>query len=330
MGCGMIRDLVLPTTKPSEWPELRDGLRRKIVACFGERPRLPDPVWKDNREETWQGLQTKRFRLELVPGFPVEGTLIGPAEGETPRHRLVMCIHGTDWERGHRNVMDPEGKPNRVYALELARRGFHTLAVDQIGFGEGFDQNKVNAEKERFYELYPEWSLDGARHEVFVAALDLALQRLEVREDRVGAIGNSLGGRGVIYLAALDERIAAAVPSTGISPNYTNVYRALKRQGVSHLPILDKAVAENGRPLFDFHELMALVAPRGLLLLEPFNDPYNPYIEAGMRCFEAARHVYTLLDAEPHLQMLTHGDGHDTVPRVRRYAYAWMESMLDA
>ena len=65
-----------------------------------------------------------------------------------------------------------------------------------------------------------------------------------------------------------------------------------------------------------------------MLLLEPFNDPYNPDIAPVFDCFNAARAVYELLDEPGKLAIYTHGDGHDVVPSVREMAYNWIERFL--
>jgi hypothetical protein len=72
--------------------------------------------------------------------------------------------------------------------------------------------------------------------------------------------------------------------------------------------------------------MLALVAPRTLLLIEPFNDPYNPFIEATVACFLAARRVYELLGAPQRLSLLCHGNGHGTIGMLRDHAYAVLRS----
>ena len=51
-------------------------------------------------------------------------------------------------------------------------------------------------------------------------------------------------------------------------------------------------------------------------------------IEANFRCFEKARFVYQLLGRPDNFQFVCHGDGHDTRPALRNYAYALLEREL--
>jgi hypothetical protein len=93
-------------------------------------------------------------------------------------------------------------------------------------------------------------------------------------------------------------------------------------------PKLDDEISRTGVPPFEFQEMLSLVAPRGLLLLEPWNDTCNPMIEPVLRCFEKARFVFQLANAPEQIQILCHGDGHDTIPMVRNYAYDWLLDRL--
>jgi hypothetical protein len=136
-------------------------------------------------------------------------------------------------------------------------------------------------------------------------------------------MGNSLGGRTALYLAAMDERIKACVVSTGVSPASTNVYRSNLREqpaDSSYSGLLRKT----GKFAYEIHEIIALVAPRSILFLEPFNDLYNPYTITSVNSMFLAQEVWKLLNKEINFQVLLHGDGHNTTEPVREYSYDWM------
>lgn len=83
-------------------------------------------------------------------------------------------------------------------------------------------------------------------------------------------------------------------------------------------------------PPREYSDLIALVAPRGLLMLEPFNDPNNPYVEAVTDCFERARKVWELHGKPGNLCLLCHGRGHDTPDDIRDFAYSQIQRILGA
>jgi len=310
---------------------MRAEIRNRILATMGSFPGLAfTGSYELLGEYQAHGLRVMRIRFEAIPGYLTHGVLVLPADLKPKEKRpAVVCIHGTDHELAHKNVITPDNKPNRAYGIELAQRGCVTVAVDQFGFGEGNAPHKP-AEVERwFYSKFPDWSLDGARLWIQQCALDVAAKFEGVDAARFGCIGNSLGGRTVVYLAAFDERIKAAVASTGVSPNLTNVFR---NRAAPNSPSsrLNAEIARSGIPSFDYQELLALIAPRAVLMIEPWNDAIgcNPLIEANFRCFEKARFVFELCGASPKLGLLCHGDGHDTTSIVRQYAYLWLSEHL--
>lgn len=324
----MFRDVISPRTTLADWDALRAEIRERIGRTMGNFPdRTAEPLIEYLSEAEESGLLTRRFRFSPLPGMTTHGTLVLPSATETDvRAPGVLCIHGTDAVLAHRNVLSPEARPNRQYAIELARRGMVCMAVDQFGFGEGNDGREQAEVIDAFYRQYPDWSLDGVRLFIHRLALSLLASQPAVDPARLACIGHSLGGRAAVYLAAFDTRIRACVASTGVSPNLTNVFR--DQRGPSLSPELDDEIRRTGIPPFDYQELLALVAPRSVFVIEPWNDPYNPLIEPVFRCFEKARFVFQLCGAAKNFQMLCHGDGHDTLPTARNYAYAWLEEHL--
>ena len=328
----MIGDVVLPSTTLTDWPRLREEIRARIDASMGAAPAgiasAPAKCEELDRVEK-HGLVHLRIRYHVVGDEWNEGICILPAKTPAP---AVLCIHGADAKRGKFGVIDPE-RPNRAYGIELARRGYVTFSIDQFGHGEalgGRPQKEVVAE---FFKRYPDWSLDGRRLAEHSRAID-ALATLPFVADknvcatkRFGAIGNSLGGRTVMYLAAFDERVAAAVSSTGISPNATNVFRSCTYQ-TDLSPAMSRAIVKNGKIPWDYHEMIALVAPRALLALEPWNDTENPDVHPTFECFYRATGVYRLLGCPERLSMLVHGEGHDTPADAREFAYRWLDRFL--
>ncbi|NQW99948.1 hypothetical protein HQ447_04760, partial [bacterium] len=124
-----------------------------------------------------------------------------------------------------------------------------------------------------------------------------------------------------------DQRIKAAVVSTGVSPQATNIYRLVgKEKGAREG--FDAIVKKTGRTPYEITDLLALCAPRALMVLEPFDDPYNPDVATTFSAVRNAWMVWSLLGAPKKASILIHGDGHDTVDEVRDSAYGWIERWL--
>jgi pimeloyl-ACP methyl ester carboxylesterase len=322
----MISSVISPATRVEDWPEIRGRIYERIIGSMGMPPAEgAKPQWQELKRWQAHGLTHVLIKYHVLEDVWNEGILVLP-EGDEPA-AVVVTIHGCIAEGKTSNV-DPDNRPRRAYGTELAQTGLATFSVDQFGFGASVEGSSLDAEVEKFYARWPDWSLDGRRLLEQQRAIDtLAAMDCVKAGEGVGVMGNSLGGRAAVHLACLEERVKAAVPSTGLSPVLTNGYRLTGRDRLL-CPALSKHLDWGGERLWEYNEMLALCAPRALLLLEPFNDSYNPSPAATFGCFDAARQVYQLLGSPGNISMLVHGDGHDTIYPVRQYAYAWLRRFL--
>jgi len=322
----MIRDVVLAGQTAGDWPEIRREIMARVAGTMGGPDTEKEPARHEEvRRYEAHGLRHILVRYHVIEDQWNQAVIVLPERTPAP---AVLTIHGCNGQTGKAGVLDPTNADQRAYGVELARRGFVTFSPDQFGFGHwlaGKDQQKVF---DGFYKLWPNWSLDGIRTFQQRRAIDL-LEKLDFVDGSggFGAMGNSLGGRATLHLAAFEERIAAAVPSCGLSPVCSNVYRYIERDGALCPPLAEQ-LRKDGKAVWEYQDVLALCAPRAVLLIEPFNDPYNPDIEPVLACFCSARKAYELLGRPEALSILVHGDGHDTVGQVRQHAYAWLERFL--
>ena len=327
----MIPNIVTPDMKKEDWAGARAKIKARIMQTFGTSP-VPLAPTKNEFEmlETYtaHGLEHVKIKYHVFADEWAYGVLIFPKNfDKATTAKAVLTIHGTNNVIGKYGVCDPEGTPRRAYATELAERGYITFSPDQYGFGEAMKDEQWSRDFDNFYDRYPEWSLSCRRVLGHLRALDVLDQLDYVDHSGYGVIGNSLGGQASFYIAAFDERIKAAVISTGISPNCTNVYRDLTRTQALE-PGVTEYIRVNGKTPWELNEMLSMCAPRAALCLEPFNDPYNPYTTATIECIKSAWGVYNLLERPEGLSMYVHGDGHDTTDVVRRFAYDWLTEYL--
>lgn len=327
----MIRPVVTRDTKKEDWANIKATLKARIFETFGKSPVDLAPAKNDFQlldSYTAYGLRHIKVKYHVFADEWAYGVLVLPSDLEERKSAsAVLTIHGTNGVVGKYGALDLDGTPRRAYGIELAKRGFITFSPDQYGFGEAMEEEKNKKDFDGFYDRYPDWSLSCRRVLGHIRALDVLDQLDYVNHDGYGVIGNSLGGQAAFYIAALDERIKAAVISTGISPNVTNVYRDLTRTQALELGVT-RYIKESGRTPWELNEMLSLCAPRAVLCLEPFNDPYNPYTSVTIDCIRSAWEVYDLLDEQEKLSMYVHGDGHDTVDTVRDMAYDWLARFL--
>lgn len=322
--------LVLRDTRPDEWPELRSRIEARLKLYFGERP--PEALNHETKcEETGRdqiaGLTRIRYRYQVIDDYWNEAFLILPPDlKEGERRPVVVVIHGTI-DLGKEATVTETGTGRRAYATELARRGYITFCPDLFGYGKPFDSSNRYGMFFEFDQKYPKWSQADRTVYGLQCGLDVLDKLPMVRTGEYAAMGNSLGGGQSLRLMSADQRIKAAVVSTGVSPQATNIYRLVgKEKGAREG--FDAIVKKTGRTPYEITDLLALCAPRALMVLEPFDDPYNPDVATTFSAVRNAWMVWSLLGAPKKASILIHGDGHDTVDEVRETAYGWLGRWL--
>lgn len=229
----------------------------------------------------------------------------------------VLCLHGTDNEVGHGVVVGLGGRPNRQYASELAERGYVALApnypllakyqpdLDTLGWRSG--------------TLKAVW--DNMR------AVDLLSSLPYVSPGKIGAIGHSLGGHNAVYTGVFDERISAIVTSCGLDSYLDYMAGDAKvwapEKGWTQTRYMPRLTAYQGRleqiP-FDFHELIAALAPRHVMIIAPTRD-HNFQAASVDRIAQVAGLVFELFGAADRL-IVKHPDcDHDFPREMREEAY---------
>lgn len=319
---------------PEQWALRRAEIKRGVESILGvlpgEEKRCPLEVRVE--EEVDCGSFVRRlvsYASETgcrVPAYLCIPRKLLEADAQKKTAPAVLCLHSTDDRVGHGLVVGLGEQPNLAYASELAERGFVTIApsypllanyqpdVARLGWSSG--------------TLKAVW--DNQR------AIDLLESLPQVRRGPVAAIGHSLGGHNAIFTAFFDERIGVVVSSCGLD-SFLDYYRGnekvwLPEKGwtqTRYMPRLAEYRARLEAIPFDFHELVAGLAPRRVLLIAPLHDS-NFQAASVDRIAAAAEPIYRLLQVSDRLRVLHPDCGHDFPEEARKAAYEWIERGLEA
>ena len=144
-----------------------------------------------------------------------------------------------------------------------------------------------------------------------VRALDLLETLPDVDGARIGCIGHSLGGHNTLFTAAFDERIRAAVSNCGFTA-FGQYYggNIAGWSGPRYMPRIRTLYPTPARIPFDFHEIVAALAPRAFLASAPLRDS-NFAVEGVREVIAAARPVFALHQAPERLEAVYRDCGHD-------------------
>jgi len=308
-------------TNENDWHKRREQILDSLQLVMGPLPdpskKVP-PEIKISEETNIEGIRRMKISFAVEKNDRVPAWLFIPAGQKNPVPG-ILCLHQTI-DIGKSEPAGLGGSPDLHYALELAKRGYVTLAPDYPNFGEyGYDP---------YSHGYQSASMKGIWNHM--AAVDLLQSLPEVDPERIGCIGHSLGGHNSLFLAVFDTRIKAVVTSCGFCSFFK--YYGGDLTGWSHKGYMPRIASLYGKSPnkmpFDFTEILGAVAPRALFINAPLHDT-NFEISGVYDCVNCAKPVYELLKAEDKLVMINPDAPHAFTPEARNAAYLFLDRELD-
>ena len=332
---------------PPEWNLRRESIKEVITSFLGNPPTSRPPLAPRTVEEKEFETYTRRkltFQSELGDHVPAYLLVPKHLNGPVP---AVLCPHQTTipLTNGMREPAAIAGEPTQQTALHLVNRGYVTLTWDALCFGERHDPSRGHyGDAIPFYQKHPSWSLMGKMVWDASRAIDYLETLTNVDSTRIGSVGHSHGGITTLFSMAFDPRIkvgasncgfdtfrldgntwrwahaTALIPKLGfyVSSPYINMdrYRAFPDSEVIKTP-------------FDMHELLALIAPRPLLLSTSDEDFVFP--NAGWSARQSLARiepVYGLFNASEKLSSFFFRGGHSFPTEASTRCYEWLDRWL--
>lgn len=304
----------------------RDAVRDAVLSSIGGLPdRMDDPSVETTGRIDREGYAIESIVLESRPAFHVTANCYVP-EGEGP-HPAVLFLCG--------HVDDPKGDPyNQRACIELARNGFVVLIVDPIAQGERLQYRDpetgeaiVGGGGGVFAHCYAgqkcfHAGANLARYMIHDArcGLDYLEARADVDGDRIGAAGASGGGIQTLYLALLDDRLAAAAPCCSVTTRreWLKTGKRIDAEQLIH------AAIPRG---IDYDDLLAGMAPRPVCIGSATSDEYFP-IEGAREAVDRVRRIYGLYDAEERVHFVVADRPHCSVHELGDEVLEWLHDRL--
>jgi dienelactone hydrolase len=307
-----------PITRRTQWERRRRHILLNMQKVMGPLPdeRCPLDV-RVEREERLDGYTRRKLTYQSAPGERVPAYLLLP-EGKGKRP-AVLALHQTV-AIGKEEPVGLGGSPNLQYGLELVRRGYVVLAPDYPTLGE--HRTDVYAHGWQSASMKAIW--DNIR------GVDLLQSLPEVADGRIGALGHSLGGHNTLFTAAFEPRLKAVISNCGFTA-FGKYYggNLTGWTGERYMPRIRTLFPTPARMPFDFHEVVAAIAPRAVLASAPVRD--GNFEVSGVRdVIAAAAPVYRLLGRPDALKAAYPDCAHDWPADERRAAHAWLDAALAA
>ncbi len=238
-------------------------------------------------------------------GDKVSAYLLLPDKLEKNPAILINHQHNREHHLGKSEVCGLAGNPLQAFGPELAKKGFVVLAPDSICFEER--RKDLSVEGFDFWQHFHEMTYRVITGEFLMKkVLTDAMNGVSllrglpfVDAERIGTLGHSYGGNTVLFLAALDERISFACAS-GSACTYE--YRMKHGTGIELASVIP-----NFHGKYDIDDLVALTAPRKLLLVSSDEDKYS--MDAP-EIVEKAGKRYVELGVSENLEHKRYSGGH--------------------
>ena len=269
--------------------------------------------YTEHKANKLEGFELKNITFQTRPKTLTTANLYVP-EGNGPFPAVLVMM-------GHSR----NGKFYDNYQLvgqDLAKNGYVALLVDPWGAGERTIEHltfEYHGSHMGGHLIDIGETLMGMQITDNLRAVDLLESLSYVDNNLIGATGASGGGNQTMWIAAVDERIKAAVPvvSVGTFESYimnSNCICELLPDGLSFL---------------EESEILGLIAPRKLSLFNALHDSNNAFFPSEMfRSYRTANQIYKLHNAETNFSYQLFNTTHGYWAEQRHAMISWFNENL--
>jgi len=303
-----------------DWESKRPLYRKQLFEMLGLDP-LPEKT--DLKAVITGTVDHNEFTVEKVhyqsmPGLYVTANLYIPKGLEKPAPAILyVCGHS----QAKKNDISYGNKaPYQHHGAWFARNGYVCFIIDSLQLGEIEGIHHGTYRYKMWWWNSRGYTPAGVEAWNCIRALDYLETRKEVDKDRIGVTGRSGGGAYSWWLAALDDRIKAAVPVAGITDLQNHVVDGCVEGHCDCMFIVNTY-------RWDYPLIAAMVAPRPLLISNTDKDDIFP-LDGVIRVHEKVRNIYRLYNADKNLGLhITEGPHNDT-QELRIHAFVWFNRFL--
>ena len=303
-----------------KWEAVREAYRRQLLEMLGLDP-LPE---RTDLKATITGqvdggeFVVEKLHFQSRPGLYVTANFYLPKQrqGRLPAI-LYVCGHGASKKNG---ISYGNKVTYQHHGVWFARHGYACLTIDSLQLGEieGIHHGTYN--HGLWWWNNRGYTPAGVEAWNCVRALDYLQSRQEIDPERLGVTGRSGGGAYSWWIAAIDERIKAAVPVAGITDLENHVVDGCVE---GHCDCMFMVNTHR----WDYPLVAAMVAPRPLLIGNSDADRIFP-LDGVMRTYEKAKRIYELYGAGDKIAVNITEGGHKDTPELRLPAFRWFDRHL--
>ncbi len=302
-------------------------LREKLLQCLGgEWPDSHDlkPIIREIIQKDGYRIESLTYEAEPDERIPAYLLIPDGINAENPAPAIaVWHQHNGQWHLGKSEPAGLAGDPMHHTGVALVKEGYVVLCPDALCFEERQNEYLKGVDYERFEFLRyvvsgkcMAWKniLDMKR------AIDYLCTRPEVRSDRIGCYGHSMGSTHTWLIGPWEQRLICLVGNCCLP-----TYKAIHRTYLLHcFPNFIPGWFQYG----DTPDIAGLIAPRALHLNFGEKDTGSPIQEVreGIKTIASA---YKKINAEENFSWyIEEGSGHILSNEMWNRAKNWFKKHL--
>ena len=323
-------DLLEGVKTKKDWKQRRAILKKRYLELIRDqyKPEKPPLELKVHESVVVAGKYVRKLISYNVEADERAHAYLGIPLGLKGKAPSIVALHGT-YEKGKQQAAGLVSSPDKAYLDHLCRRGYVVIAPEHFVSGHRVPP-EGSYETARFYKKHPQWTAVGKFTYEHSIAIDVLQSLDEVDAGQIGALGHSLGGHGTFFLAAYDERIKASACNCGASflRHNSRVTAWARDRWYVYLKHIRPGLLKEELPPIDFHEIIALIAPRAFLDLSGLNDGIPGTQRQRVLMLTRIMDVYELEGVPQNFAFYVHGRGHSVAHESRQLIYGWMDTHL--
>jgi len=308
-------------------PQNPDQLRARLLECLGGP--WPEPC--ELRPEVQETMVKDGYRIELVtyavePDDRVPAYVLIPDGVDAAHPAPAVAVwhqHNGAWHLGSVEPAGLAGSPMHHTGVALAKEGYVAICPDALCFGRRQSKHLRGGNYERFeflrYVVAGKCMAWKNIHDMR-RAIDYLCSRPEVRKDRIGCYGHSMGSTFTWLVGPWEPRLKCLVGNCCLP-----TYAAIHRTHILHcFPNFVPGWLRYG----DTPDMAGLIAPRALHLNLGETDGGSPIEEARAGVQTIARAYERAGAAEQFTHFIEPATGHVLSPEMWRRALACFQKHL--
>lgn len=296
------------------YEEWKIAARTKLTELIGlANFEQADPEFQIESTEQKEGYTDITFSFQSEPGYRVPCHLLLPDGKKNPPAMICLQGHTTGmhislgqmiFEKDERFIKVKDAD----FAIRSVKEGFAAIAMEQRNFGTagGLEDGSTGCFESAMTALLMGRTVIAARVWDLQRLIDLLEHEFADKIDlsNLCLMGNSGGGTATAYFAALDDRIALAMPSCA-NCEFTESIGAMRHCACNYIPHMAE--------FFGMEELVAMAYPKLYVQVSGVEDA-GFWIKGARNVFERGHKIYEQMGVPDRCVLVEGPKGHQFYP----------------